>query len=107
LLTRIARFLSRHYPHSWMGPAQASRLISHGLPLEGYSEGWEVHLAQKISSWCKLRHDRHRSLFRYASPSPTTVPFFLLSFGTLCAIIKPLWPRRRAARMGISGFCGS
>jgi hypothetical protein len=38
LITRIARFLLRHFAHSWMGPAQASRLISHGLPLEGYSD---------------------------------------------------------------------
>jgi hypothetical protein len=32
-----------------MGLAQASRPISHGLPLEGHSDGWKVHLAQRFS----------------------------------------------------------
>jgi hypothetical protein len=86
-----------------MGPAQASRLIIHGWPLEVYSDGRKIHLAQQIFSWWKLRHDRHRSLFPFVSPSPTTV--FVFHLGS-CAHSSNRYGHA-ADRMGINALCGS
>jgi hypothetical protein len=44
-------------------------------------------------------------LLHFYRPSPITVPLLFLSFGTLCATIKSLWPRRRPHE--INEWCGS